>query len=152
MAARVDRSDSEEFKRLQRRLNKKITDALSNIAETGVKECKQSHGYTDRKGKLTASMGYVFKTPNGTSVNMMTGANKAGDPQKIKEGEQEGERYAVNVGFPAIGGKPFGVAICAGAVYAHHVSEKYSVLENAIPVINTITERFKNALRNVDKD
>lgn len=82
MAGRVERSDSEEFKRLQRRLNKKITGALSYIAEEGVKACKKSHGYTDRTGKLTASMGYVFKTPNGTSVNMMPSANKAGEPQK----------------------------------------------------------------------
>lgn len=152
MAARVGRSDSEEFKRLQRRLNKKITDALSYIAETGVKECKQNHGYTDRTGKLTASMGYVFKTPNGTSVNMMASANKGGDPEKIKEGEQEGKTYAVNVGLSAIGGTSFGVSICAGAAYAHHVSERFSVLESAHPIISKLTERFKNALRDVNKD
>lgn len=152
MAAKVEHSDSEEFKKLQRRLNKKITDALSYIAEAGVKECKQNHGYTDRTGKLTASMGYVFKTPQGTTANMMTSANKTGEPQKIKEGEQEGESYAINVGLPAIGGAPFGVAICAGAEYAHHVSERFSVLENAIPIVNKLSERLKNALRDVDKD
>ncbi len=149
MACKVTHDDPEEFRKLNRRINKKIVETFDYIAETAVTECKKHHTYEDQTGKLTASMGYVMKTPNGTTINMMEAANYPGDPEKVEEGGKVGKEYAKKVATD-INGADWGVAICAGAEYAHKVSEKRKVLEPAEPILKRLSERLFNALEDVN--
>lgn len=132
---------------LQKKIDHKMAQAFAYAAEAGLTECKRKHTYTDRTGKLTASMGYVFRSPSSAVVSMGSASDGAGTPEGKNEGRQKGEEYSATAA-QAIGGKTFGVSIFAGAEYAKHVSNKKAVLEPALPIMEKTMDRLIKAIKN----
>lgn len=145
MGVKVD-GDNKELSAFAKMIDHKMSQAFAYAAEAGLTECKRKHTYTDRTGKLTASMGYVFRSPSSAIVSMGQDSG-AGTAEGKSEGKQRGEEYSVTAA-QAIGGKAFGVSIFAGAEYAKHVSNKKAVLEPALPILEKTLERLIKAIKN----
>lgn len=138
----------EEKKRMEalvRRVRRKTLDALQYAGEAAIAECKMRHGYTDRTGKLTASMGYGIKIGDTTKVAQCGTA--AGDGSGTSDGRTEGEQYIKEVMASEIQGEQYGVTIAAGAEYAKFVAERRAVLENGEPVLKSTLDTLLSNIK-----
>lgn len=108
---------------------KEVEDALvynfSYVGERCVAEARTGHGYTDRTGNLTSSMGYVV-VKDGRVVHE-SAFNKTLDG---KEGSASGRQFARSLASQ----QPEGIAliVVAGMNYARYVADKgFNVLDSA---------------------
>lgn len=146
-----------DLSRLSESTAKAVEDALvynfSYVGERCVAEARTGHGYTDRTGNLTSSMGYVvvndgqvvmessFESQHGQYENMQhvqfvskSGKNvdywAKGASGDGKEGSASGRQFARSLASQ----QPEGIAliVVAGMNYARYVADKgFNVLDSA---------------------
>ena len=108
---------------------KEVEDALvynfSYVGERCVAEARTGHGYTDRTGNLTSSMGYVV-VKDGQVVH----ESAFGKTLDGKVGPDAGRQFARSLASQ----QPEGIAliVVAGMNYARYVADKgFNVLDSA---------------------
>lgn len=118
-----------DLSRLAESTAKAVEDALvynfSYVGERCVAEARTGHGYTDRTGNLTSSMGYVVVNDGQIVYESAFSKTMAG-----KEGSDAGRQFARSLASQ----HPEGIVliVVAGMNYARYVADKgFNVLDSA---------------------
>lgn len=106
-----------------------VASDLADIGLAAVNEARSGHGYTDRSGNLTSSIGFAVSTPGG-GVTLSDFGKVAGPKGGEITGDAKGRGLAA--ALHAQGGGALRLAVVAGMQYARDVERRgYNVLSSA---------------------
>lgn len=124
------------------RSKKAIIESLSYVGDTCVREARSGHGYIDRSGNLTSSMGYAVFDNGRSVVN--------GKFEGHKKGIAEGKKFMAEVARKNSSG--IVLVVVAGMNYAVYVEAKgYNVLSSSELMASRMVSNFMKQLGFIQK-